>query len=121
MKNAAVFFGSVLLKYLGISQRVSAVMPTELVRLEIRHMYEDFNFQTTDGAWLHFEFESDAPTLADLKRFWEYEAATSRTYEVAVNVVITKILSSSFKIVPAEAISICLLSLRHTREITKSR
>ena len=84
MKNAAVFFGSVLLKYLGISQRVSAVMPTELVRLEVRHMYEDFNFQTTDGAWLHFEFESDALTLADMKRFREYEATTSRTYEVAV-------------------------------------
>ena len=59
-------------------------MPTELVRLEIRHMYEDFNFQTTDGAWLHFEFESDALTLADLKRFRECEATTSRTYEVAV-------------------------------------
>ena len=62
----------------------SAVMPTELVRLEVRHMYEDFNFQTTDGTWLHFEFESDALTLADLKRFREYEATTSRTYEVAV-------------------------------------
>ena len=84
LKNAAVFFGSALLKYLGISQSVSAVMPTEMVRLEVRHMYEDFNFQTTDGAWLHFEFESDALSLADLKRFREYEATTSRTHEVAV-------------------------------------
>ena len=47
-------------------------------------MYEDFNFQTIDGAWLHFEFESDALSLADLKRFREYEATTSRTHEVAV-------------------------------------
>ena len=47
-------------------------------------MYEDFNFQTADGAWLHFEFESDALSLADLKRFREYEATTSRTHEVAV-------------------------------------
>ena len=84
LKNAAAFFGSALLKYLGISQSVSAVMPTEMVRLEVRHMYEDFNFQTTDGAWLHFEFESDALSLADLKRFREYEATTSRTHEVAV-------------------------------------
>ena len=84
LKNAAVFFGSALLKYLGISQSVSAVMPTEMVRLEVRHMYEDFNFQTADGAWLHFEFESDALSLADLKRFREYEATTSRTHEVAV-------------------------------------
>ena len=84
LKNAAAFFGSALLKYLGISQSVSAVMPTEMVRLDVRHMYEDFNFQTADGAWLHFEFESDALSLADLKRFREYEATTSRTHEVAV-------------------------------------
>ena len=84
LKNAAALFGRELLKYLGISQHVSAVMPTEMVRLEVRHMYEDFNFQTIDGAWLHFEFESDALSLADLKRFREYEATTSRTHEVAV-------------------------------------
>lgn len=84
LKNAAAFFGSAFLKYLGISQSVSAVMPTEMIRLEVRHMYEDFNFQTSDGAWLHFEFESDTLSLADLKRFQEYEATTSRTHEVAV-------------------------------------
>ena len=84
LKNAAALFGRELLKYLGISQHVSAVMPTEMVRLEVRHMYEDFNFQTIDGAWLHFEFESDALSLADLKRFREYEATYSRTHEVAV-------------------------------------
>ena len=84
LKNAAALFGGELLKYLGISQSVSAVMPTEMVRLEVRHMYEDFNFQTADGGWLHFEFESDALSLADLKRFREYEATTSRTHEAAV-------------------------------------
>ena len=92
LKNAAAFFGSALLKYLGISQSVSAVMPTEMVRLEVRHMYEDFNFQTADGAWLHFEFESDALSLADLKRFREYEATTARTFNVAV---ITYVICSS--------------------------
>ena len=84
LKNAAALFGRELLKYLGISQNVSVVMPTEMVRLEVRHMYEDFNFQTVDGAWLHFEFESDALSLADLKRFREYEATTSRSHEAAV-------------------------------------
>ena len=92
LKNAAALFGRELLKYLGISQHVSAVMPTEMVRLEVRHMYEDFNFQTIDGAWLHFEFESDALSLADLKRFREYEASTSRIYNAPV---VTYVVCSS--------------------------
>ena len=67
-------------------------MPTETIHLEVRHMYEDFNFMTDDGSWLHFEFESDALTLDDLKRFREYEAAISRTYKVPVT---TYVLCSS--------------------------
>ncbi len=55
-------------------------------------MYEDFNFMTDEGSWLHFEFESDALTIDDLKRFREYEAAISRTYKVPVT---TYVLCSS--------------------------
>ncbi len=84
LKNAASFFGMDLLKCLEISQSASAVMPTEMVHLEVKHVYEDFNFLTDEGAWLHFEFESDNLTLDDLKRFREYEAITSRTYKAAV-------------------------------------
>ena len=43
------------------------------------------------------------------------------TASASCSVVITKILSSSCKVVFAEAISICLLSLRQTRDTTKSK
>lgn len=92
LKSASAIFGVDLLNCLDVSQSASAVMPTETIHLEVRHMYEDFNFMTDDGSWLHFEFESDALTLDDLKRFREYEAAISRTYKVPVT---TYVLCSS--------------------------
>lgn len=92
LKSASAIFGVDLLNCLDVSQSASSVMPTETIYLEVRHMYEDFNFMTDDGSWLHFEFESDALTLDDLKRFREYEAAISRTYKVPVT---TYVLCSS--------------------------
>ncbi len=92
LKSASAIFGVYLLNCLDVSQSASAVMPTETIHLEVRHMYEDFNFMTDNGSWLHFEFESDALTLDDLKRFREYEAAISRTYKVPVT---TYVLCSS--------------------------
>ena len=47
-------------------------------------MYQDFNYVMRNGWWYHIEFESDPLTKADLRRFREYEAATSRTYGVEV-------------------------------------
>ena len=38
----------------------------------------------TEVTEIHLEFESDAVTDDDLRRFREYEAATSRTFHVAV-------------------------------------
>ena len=68
LKSASAIFGVDLLNCLDVSQSASAVMPTETIHLEVRHMYEDFNFMTDEGSWLHFEFESDALTIDDLKR-----------------------------------------------------
>ena len=84
MKTAAQYFGTELLQYLGIQQQVHYIAPTELVQLEARQMYQDFNYELEDRSWLHLEFESDPIRLADLKRFREYEAATSRKYQVSV-------------------------------------
>ncbi|MBU9745691.1 hypothetical protein KTH81_17855 [Lachnospiraceae bacterium ASD3451] len=84
MKTAAQYFGAELLQYLGIRQQVQYIAPTELVQLEARQMYQDFNYELEDRSWLHLEFESDPIRLADLKRFREYEAATSRRYQVPV-------------------------------------
>ena len=45
-----------------------------------------------NGSLYHFEFESDAITAADLRRFREYEATTSAAYEMPV---ITYVICSS--------------------------
>jgi hypothetical protein len=84
MKTAAQFFSEELLPYLGIKEKNLEVAPTELVRLETRHLYQDFNYAAEKGRWIHLEFESDTVTIEDLKRFREYEATTSRTFHVAV-------------------------------------
>ena len=73
-----------MLKWLGIKEPVKRIAPTELVHLETRKMYQDFNYEMENGWWYHIEFESDPLTKADLRRFREYEAATSRTYGVEV-------------------------------------
>lgn len=91
-KFAMQFFAAELLQYLGIRARVTRIMPTELVHLEVKHMYEDFNFETEDGSWYHVEFESDSIGTDDLRRFRAYEAVTSQTYRVPV---ITYVLCSS--------------------------
>lgn len=91
-KFAMQFFGAELLPYLGIHVKVTQIMPTELVHLELKHIYEDFNFQTEEGLWYHMEFESDSISTDDLRRFRTYEAITSQTYKVPV---ITCVLCSS--------------------------
>ena len=84
MKSAAQFFGEEMLHWAGIHENLKQVMPTEIIHLEARALYQDFNYETTNGCWYHFEFESDALTIKDLKRFREYEAATSRVFQVPV-------------------------------------
>ncbi|MDO4276843.1 MAG: hypothetical protein Q4D16_24555 [Eubacteriales bacterium] len=95
LKTAAVYFGETLFPYLGIEEKPLGIAPTEMIRLEIKKMYEDFNYQMTGNRWFHFEFESTSITLDDLKRFREYEAVTSRTYGVAVTTFV--ICSSKVK------------------------
>lgn len=92
MKSAAQFFGEEMLHWAGIHENLKQVMPTEIIHLEARTLYQDFNYETTNGCWYHFEFESDALTIKDLKRFREYEAATSRVFQVPV---VTCVICSS--------------------------
>ena len=95
MKTAAQYFGEELLGFFGIPGKVQRTAPTESIHLDARQMYEDFNFEMENGEWYHFEFESDRICISDLKRFWEYEAATSRTYNVSVTTYV--ICSASVK------------------------
>ncbi len=92
LKSAAMFFGDELIHWLGIREKVRRIAPTELVELEVRHMYEDFLYEMENGMLYHFEFESDALTKDDLRRFREYEASTSRIYDAPV---ITYVICSS--------------------------
>lgn len=59
--------GDELLEWIGEKEKPLRVAPTEIVHLEARKMYEDFNFEMDNGCWYHFEFESDSVTLDDLK------------------------------------------------------
>ena len=88
MKVAAQYFGEELLPYLGITEKVQSVWPTETIHLEVRQMYQDFNYLMEDGCLSHFEFESDSIRIDDLRRFREYEASTSRTYGLPVKTYI---------------------------------
>ena len=92
LKSAAAYFGEEIIPWLGIRKRMRRVAPTELVRLETRHLYEDFLYEMEDGTYYHFEFESDPLTREDLKRFREYEATTARTYQAPV---VTYVVCSS--------------------------
>lgn len=75
LKSAAAYFGEEILPWLGVEEKVCRIAPTETIRLEMRHLYEDFLYEMANGSYYHFEFESDSLTLEDLKRFREYEAA----------------------------------------------
>ncbi len=92
LKTAAQYFGEELMPLLGITGKAKYVAPTELIKLEARQMYQDFNYVSADNTWIHLEFESDSITTEDLRRFREYEATTSRTYHVQI---ITYVICSS--------------------------
>ena len=87
-----MFFGQDLLPYLGVRGRITGLVPTEQIHLELRRMEEDFNYMMEDGSLRHLEFESDSITSRDLRRFREYEAYLSLIYNCPV---ITTVLCTS--------------------------
>lgn len=60
-KSAAAYFGEELIHWLGVPEKALRVVQTELVKLETRHMYEDFLYEMENGFLYHFEFESNSP------------------------------------------------------------
>ena len=92
LKSAAAYFGDELIHWLGIKEKVLRTLPTEIVALEARHMYEDFLYEMEHHILFHFEFESDALSIDDLRRFRDYEASTARIYR---RPVITFVICSS--------------------------
>lgn len=83
-KTAISCFKDELLPYLEIYEEVSSAAPTEVIHLELRQMYQDFNYVVKEGGWLHFEFVSGDITRKTLRTFRRYEAVTSCAYDVPV-------------------------------------
>lgn len=84
LKTTIHFFAEEMLPYFNIQGKVKGIAPTELVYLELKKLYQDFNLEMEDGTWKHFEFQSTNGGMADLKRFRAYEAVASHQYNVAV-------------------------------------
>ena len=77
LKISMQFFADELLPYFKIEGKVLSFAPTELIHLELKKMFQDFNFIMEDGTWKHFEFQSRNEGLDGLKRFRVYEAVAS--------------------------------------------
>lgn len=84
LKTMMNFFAEELLPLLGIQGKVVSSAPTELIKLDISKLYEDFNLIMEDGSWKHFEFQSTNEGLDGLKRFRSYEALASYQHKVSV-------------------------------------
>lgn len=84
LKTMMQFFAEEILPFFHIEGKVTGFAPTELVRMELEKLYEDFNLVMEDGSWKHFEFQSTNEGLMGLKRFRTYEAASSYHHQVPV-------------------------------------
>jgi hypothetical protein len=84
LKVSMQFFADELFPYLGIEGKVVAFAPTEIVSLEVRKFFQDFNFVMEDGKWKHFEFQSTNEGKDGLRRFRAYEMLVSYQHKVEV-------------------------------------
>lgn len=84
LKTTMQFFADELLPYFNIEGEVVGFGPTELVRLELQKLFQDFNLVMADGTWKHFEFQSTDKGVHDLKRFRSYEALTGYQNDVDI-------------------------------------
>ncbi|MCC8102642.1 MAG: hypothetical protein LIP11_10440 [Clostridiales bacterium] len=77
MKMGMEYFRDTLLKILNINYEYVDSGPTELVSLTVEKKYQDFTFLTTQGFYVHFEFQTTSGGSSDLRRFHAYEATMS--------------------------------------------
>ncbi len=84
LKTAFLYFSEELLPYFGITKKAVGIAATELVKLDVQKLHEDFNFIMEDGSWIHFEFQSRNKGRKDLKRFRMYEATASYQHNAAI-------------------------------------
>ena len=77
-----------LLKVLGIDATPKKLVSVNYVGSEGRKMILDLAFLDTDNIIHHIEFQSRKPTLEDMVRFFEYDAALMRQYKTEVRTYI---------------------------------
>lgn len=84
LKVATQYLGEEVMEFFQIEGKVKYAAPTESIYMELKRMYQDFNFVMEDGTWKHFEFQSRDGGIKDLKRFRAYEAVLSQQQDVSV-------------------------------------
>lgn len=84
LKTSMQFFAEELLPYFKIPGKVVGFAPTELVHLDIKKLFQDFNLIMENGTWKHFEFQSTNEGTIGLKRFRSYEALASYQHNVEI-------------------------------------
>lgn len=84
LKMGFEYFRDTILKILGIDYEFVDIGPTELVELTIHSLYMDFTFLTTDGIYIHIEFQTTDSGEKDLRRFHAYDAVYSHKKEKKV-------------------------------------
>ena len=95
MKRAWATFARDGLKLFGIDKKVKELGPTEIVTIEIRNKFMDYNYLMEDDTYSHFEFQTTNNNTSDLRRFRAYEAVLS--LETGKPVVTYVIYSGSIK------------------------
>ena len=100
MKMGFDYFRDTILKSLGIDYEFVNLGPTELIELTIHSLYMDFTFLTTEGFYIHIEFQTTDKGENDLRRFLAYDAVYS--HKTGKNVITYVIYSGGIKSVKTE-------------------
>jgi predicted transposase/invertase (TIGR01784 family) len=73
-KKAMNIFQQSAVSFFNINTKIIAPAQTELKNIDIKTSYTDFLFYTSDGGYLHFEFQTTNKS-DDIKRFTYYDAS----------------------------------------------
>ena len=65
LKTTMQFFADELLPYFHIEGKVIGFGPTELVRLELQKLFQDFNLIMEDGSWKQFDLVPEEAETRD--------------------------------------------------------
>lgn len=73
-KKAMSIFQQSAVDFFNIDTKIIAPAQTEIKNIDIKSNYTDFLFYTSDGNYLHFEFQT-TDKQDDIKRFMYYDAS----------------------------------------------